>query len=255
MPAVFTGRWTRGTILNQALQRIGNTRILALARDRLNRELEHLYSQWEWPFLYKVHPFTFPAGNTGGQLSIYSSVSLPSDFLKTEQETTGLRITTIDGNPQSFPVIETDPITFRRRAVPYEQEGQRPLFFYVAYAEQFLYFWPTPTQTCGATMIYKFLPADVDPTDTATYDADIPLFPWGGYLSTLMESWALQYDENPRWREMKQEADRMFDDIRNIAMPRQSQEQTLPLDPTVFGPGFRDERHSFYSGPDDDFWS
>lgn len=249
MPAVFTGRWTRGTIIDQALKRVGNVKIKALARDRLNRILEELYSQWEWPFLYKVYSFTFPGGNTGGQLTIYASAALPADFLKTEHETAGLRITTVDGNPQSFPVVEVDPVNFRRRAVPYDQESQRPLVYYVSYGERLIYFWPRPIQACGATLIYKFLPPDMPLTDATAYDADIPLYPWGGHLSMEVEAWACQYDRDPRMDQARQEANSAFDNIRNIALPRASQEPSLPLDPTVFGRAFRDESDWFWHGP------
>lgn len=257
MPAVFTGRWTRGTILDQALARAGNAKVRHLARDRLNRILEELYSQWEWPFLYKVSTFTFPASNTGGQLTLYASVVLPSDFLKTEHETTGLRITSIDGNVRSLPVVEMDPIAFRRRAIPSDQESQRPLIHYISYGEQFMYFWPRPTTACQATMIYKFLPADMpigtgSDAVTTAYDADIPLFPWGGVLSMAIEAWVLQYDENPRAAEVQAEASAAFDQIRNIALPRQSQEETLPLDPKLFSTPFRDESDSYYR--DDEWW-
>lgn len=254
MAVVYPGRWTRGTIIDQALKRVGNVKIKALARDKLNRILEDIYSQWEWPFLYKVFTFSFPASNTGGRLTIYASQALPTDFLKTEHETTGLRITTVDGNPQSFPVVETDPVMFRRSAVPYEQEGQRPLIFYVSYGEQFIYFWPRPTQACGATLIYKFLPPDFPLDDPVDYDADIPLYPWGNHLSMEIEAWALQYDRDPRMDQARAEANAAFDNIRNIALPRQSQEQTLPLDPVVFGPAFRDESDWFWHGTGSEDW-
>jgi hypothetical protein len=259
MPAVFTGRWTRATIITQALERAGNLKVRQLARDRLNRILEELYSQWEWPFLYKVFPFTFPSGNTGGMVNIYPSFTLPGDFLKTEQEMTGLRIISLDGNTVDFPVTEVDPVQFRRRSIPHDLTGQRPLIAYFAYAEQICYFWPAPTQTCKSQLIYKFLPADVpigsgaanDPV-TAAYDADIPLFPWGGFLSIAIEQWALDYDENPRAQSKLQEMNSAFDNIRNIAMPRLSQEPNIPLDPTMFGPGFRDESSRYFR--DWDWW-
>lgn len=259
MPAVFTGRWSRGTILDQALARAGNAKVRHLARDRLNRILEELYSQWEWPFLYKPSTFTFPAGNTGGLMTLYASVATPSDFLKTEHETTGLRITSIDGAVRSVPVVEMDPISFRKRAIPTDQEGQRPIIYYVSYSEQVLYFWPRPTQSCVATMVYKFLPADVpigtgSDAVTTAYDADIPLYPWGGHLSMEIEAWTLQYDENPRAQEVRAEASSAFDQIRNIALPRDSQEPTIPYDPRIFGPAFRDETHGYYRGDDDDWW-
>lgn len=259
MPAVFTGRWSRGTIIDQALERVGNPKIKHKARDRLNRILEELYSQWEWPFLYKVHTFVFPTGNTGGQLTIYASVVLPDDFLKTEHETTGLRITSLDGVVQSYPIVEVDPVSFRRRAIPYDQESQRPLIHYISYGERFMYFWPRPTASCQATLIYKFLPPDMpigtgqsNPA-TVAYDADIPLYPWGGHLSMEVEAWALQYDENPRAESVRSEANSAFDNIRNIALPRQSQEETIPLDPKIFGRPFRDESDGYW-GYGDDEW-
>jgi hypothetical protein len=257
MPAVFTGRWTRGTILDQALKRVGNVKIKHLARDRLNRILEELYSQWEWPFLYKVSTFNLPGGNTGGQLTLYASFALPDDFLKTENETTGLRITARDGNPASIPIVEMDPVRFRRRAIPHDLSSSRALIWYASYAERIGYFWPRPTETNTVTLIYKFLPADVaigsgtDATTTA-YDADIPLYPWGGHLSMEVEAWAHQYEESPRYEQARADANRAFDMIRNIAMPRASQDQTIPLDPTVFGPAFRPEAGRFFRADSDE---
>lgn len=259
MPAVFTGSWTRGTIITQALERAGNLKIKQLARDRLNRLLEELYSQWEWPFLYKVYQFTFPSGNTGGQINIYPSFALPSDFIKTEQETTGLRIISQDGNVVDFPVVEVDPVQFRRRSIPHNLEGQRPLIYYCSYAERIGYFWPAPTASNAAMLIYKFLPADqpigggtASDLVTIAYDADVPLFPWGGFLSMAVEQWALDYDENPRAQSKQAEVNSAFDNIRNIAMPRQSQEMNLPLDPQMFGPGFRSEESRYFR--DWDWW-
>ncbi len=260
MPAVFTGRWTRATIITQALERAGNVKIKHLARDRLNRILEELYTQWEWPFLYKVFSLTFPSGNTGGQITIYASFSLPSDFLKTEQETTGLRIIAQDGLTVDFPVIEVDPVQFRRRAIPHDLEGQRPLMYYCSYAEQVAYFWPKPTFVSNqAQLIYKFLVPEVaigsgaasDPV-TQAYDAEIPLFPWGGFLSMAVEQWALDYDDNPKAGPKQQEVNATFDNIRNIAMPRASQEMNIPLDPLMFGPGYRDESSRYFR--DWDWW-
>lgn len=249
MPIVFTGRWSRGTIIDQALQRVGNVKTKHLLRDRLNRILEELYTQWEWPFLYKVTSVGFPGGNTGGQLSIYASFALPADFLKTETETTGLRITAIDGEPRDIPVVELDPIRFRNSAIPHHAESGQPRIWYPSYAERIGYYWPTNTQSVTGNLIYKFLPADMPIGDgsgsnpaTTAYDADIPLFPWGGYLSMECEYWAYQYDHDDQRASMvRRDADATLDMIRNVAMPRQSQDVTLPLDPLVFGPAFRDE--------------
>lgn len=256
MPAVFTGRWTRGTIITQALERVGNIKTKHLLRDRLNRILEELYTQWEWPFLYKVSSVAFPSGNTGGQLTLYASFTLPSDFLKTETETTGLRIATVDGLVRDFPVIEVDPISFRRQAIPHDAVGDVPRIWYPSYAERIGYFYPTPMQAAIGNLVYKFLPADQpigsgSDAVTTTYDADIPLFPWGGYLSMECEYWARQYDQDPMAQMTRQDCNNSLDMIRQVALPRQSQETVLPLDPLVFGPGFRSEEDGFRGS---DWW-
>ena len=246
MPAVFTGRWTRGTILDQALERVGNVKIKHLGRDRLNRILEELYTQWEWPFLYKVTQLGIPSGNTGGQLTLYPSFSLPSDFLKTEEETTGLRIATVDGIVRDKPIAEIDPVQFRRRAIPHDATADVPRIWYASYAERIGYFWPAPTQAAIANLIYKFLPEDQpigtgSDAVTTTYDADIPLFPWGGYLSMEVEYWARQYDQDPNAQQTRRDCDASLEMIRQVALPRQSQESVLPLDPLTFGRAYRSE--------------
>lgn len=259
MPAVFTGRWTRAQILTQALQRAGNMKVAHLARDRLNRLLEETYSQWEWPFLYTEYTFTMPSGNTGG-VANYVTFDLPSDFLKTESETTGLLIRSRDGLTVDLPIIEVDPISFRRKAVPHDSTQDRCLFWYVDYANRKGVTWPTPTATLGCALLYKKLPPDVaigeggnlgassDPT-TQAYDADIPLFPWHGFLAAAMEHWARDYDNDPQARVLEAQIwgdGGMLSTIRNIAMPRQSQSQVIDLDPQIFGPGFRDEGSRYF---------
>jgi hypothetical protein len=57
-----------------------------------------------------------------------------------------------------------------------------------------------------------------------------------------MEVWGHQYEQNSMLAsERQQEATVALDMIRNIALPRSTQESTLPLDPLTFGPAFRDE--------------
>lgn len=251
MPAVFTGRWTRAQILIQALNRAGNKKITQLARDRLNRRLEELYTQWEWPFLWTEYRFVMPAGNTGGVAS-YASFQLPADFLKTSDEVTGLLIVTKDGDSSKLPIVERDPVAFRRSANPIDQISDTAKIWYVDYATRFGVVWPAPTAALGCSLTYKMLPPDKDigaggplgaasDATTVAYDADIPLFPYGGYLALDLEAWAREYDHDGQASYTRADAESAFQNIRAVALPRGTVETTVPLDPTVFGPGFRNE--------------
>ena len=286
MPAVFPAQWSRGQIIQQALNKAGNKKIVQLARDRLNRLLEELYTQWEWPFLYTDFQFMMPSGNTGGP-PLWSTFPLPTqapltlqsvvggvttpvtyivNFMKTMDEVTSLRISSKDGLTVDLPIIEVHPVQFRRRAVPHDLEGDRPLIWYVDYATMFGVIWPRPTSACYMALRYKFCPTDQpiggggplftsgDPA-TQAYDTSIPLFPYCGFLAMEMERWALSYDHDPRARDMQVELwgdSGVFERIRDICLPRGSVDDTLPLDPQVFGPGFRDEASRYFR--DWDWW-
>lgn len=286
MPVVYPAQWSRGAILQQALQKAGNKKIVQLARDRLNRLLEELYTQYEWPFLYTDYQFMMPSGNTGGP-PLWPTFQLPTqfpltlqtivggvsqslvytvNFMKTMDEVTSLRISTKNGLTVDLPIVETNPVQFRRRAIPHDLQGDRPLIWYVDYSTLFGVTWPVPTAACFCDLRFKFLPTDqpigsggplfnaTDPVTTA-YDAAIPLFPYGGFLAMEMERWALDYDHDPRARDLQAEIwgeGGVLERIRDIAMPRQSQDDTLPLDPQVFGPGFRDEASRYFR--DWDWW-
>jgi len=72
-------------------------------------------------------------------------------------------------------------------------------------------------------------------------------------FSDAMEVWGLEYEENPRATTRRMEVwggegmpESGLDRIRAIVLVRQSQEQTIPLDPQVFGPGFRDESSRYF---------
>src|SRR5215813_10129076 len=72
-------RSTRGDIIDQALQRVGNTTatLKNAARFRLNRILQELYQGFDWPFLFAKVPVTIaPTG----------IVPMPADFVKPEDD-------------------------------------------------------------------------------------------------------------------------------------------------------------------------
>lgn len=233
--AIPSARMSRGAILDQALQRAGNTKIKAKARETLEYKLDELAIGYEWPFLYATTVLTL----TG------SSFTLPttngSEFLKA-QDDRGLVVTAVDGELQSVVVMEVDPETFSRLAVPTDATANIPRIWCVNRPGVDASIWPTPTASVVATLRYKFRPAAQPLTPTADYDASIPWFPWPSTLIRIMFQWALEWDADPR-------ADVEFqkvwgvggelDMLREAAMPRHSQSSVVVLDPLVFSTPFR----------------
>lgn len=218
-----TGLLTRGTILDHALRRAGNTKgtVRTLAADALNQALFELYTQFEWPFLHAETTLSL-----GGAI-----VALPADFLQS-QDDHGLTITSINGEVARTPLAEVDRQTV---ALQVPTEGTPTLWHADRTTSQAL-LWPQNTQNViVGTLRYRQLPPPL------TDDADIPVFPWASYLIQLLYVWGLEYESDPRSVQETLRADEMLRRIRQAAMPLRSQSAVIPLDPHVFGPAFNDD--------------
>lgn len=223
------GTATRGEIITQALQRAANASrdLKAQARIRLNRILSDLAMGWDWPFL-----FVEAQTNLGG-----SSFPLPTDFLKTV-DPYALRVTSDPfRNPISLRIVQIDPMAFTGRAVPVAQTSVYPTIWTVDYATSLGKFWPVPDTPLLGTLRYKRLPPDVDPADPTTYDADVPIFPWANYLTDVLLAWAMEYENDYRAAQQKQDNEAMFARIRAATFPPATASLTtgMGLDPDVFG--------------------
>lgn len=229
--AVYTGRLTRRQIIDQALKKVGNTTIVQEARVELARLLEALYRDHEWPFLY-----------TETTLTLSSSVSLPEDFLKVESPDTGLRVTAIDGVTEDRPILIVEPQQWRRIALPRAATAEAPEIAMVDYATSVLKPWPIPESSVTALLVYKFLPAEVpipdvdDEAAIATYDADVPTFPFHDYLLDKMEQWGHEYEHHAvAAGALAQKNAALFDKIRGNAIPADAtRASSLELDPGLF---------------------
>ena len=222
--AVFPGRRTRRQIIDQALKKAGNTKILVEARVELARILEQLYHQYEWPFLYAETSLTLTA-----------STALPADFLKVESPDTGLRGTAIDGAVEDFSILIVQPTEWRRRAVPRAETATRPDIAMIDYGAAVIKPWPVPESTVTALLVYKALPAEVDPAVTATYDADIPRFPFHGFLTDAVEVWALEYEHDPRATVAAVRLREHLSRILGTAIPPDANRaSSIELDPGIF---------------------
>lgn len=226
--AVFTGRRTRRQIIDQALKKAGNTKILAEAREELSRILENLYVQHEWPWLY-----------TETSLTLTASTALPTNFLKPDSAAdTALRGTAVDGTADDWPILLVTPQEWRRRAIPRDETSERPDMAVVDYATSVLKPWPIPSTSVTALLVYKFLPSEV-PAGTAgeitTYDANIPTFPYHGYLVDAVEAWALEYEHDPRAGMAFMKLKDSLGLILGTALPPDSNRAaSLELDPAIF---------------------
>jgi hypothetical protein len=222
--AVFTGRRTRRQIIDQALKKAGNTKIIVEARIELARILENLYLQHEWPFLY-----------TETTLTLSASTSLPSNFLKTESSDTGLRVTSVDSVTQDSPIQIVTPTEWRRMAIPRDATATTPDIAMVDYGASVIKPWPVPIGLVQALLVYKFLPGEVDPADTVTFDANIPTFPFHGLLTDYVEAWALEYEHNPAAQMLFMKNKDSLSMVLGTAIPRDAnQSNAIELDPQFF---------------------
>lgn len=228
MAATPAGRLNRGTILDHALQRAGNTKLRALARVHLNRILEDLYRDHDWPFLWVSVPVQL-----GGTV-----FTLPADFLQS-QEDWGL---TYIRDGVRTPIPEVDRTKFVAGSRQTGATAVAPMIWSADRSQGWGRIWPTPETALTGSLRYKMLPPDADPTNAAAYDADVPAFPWSAYLIDALYAWALDYEQDPRalaWLAPDGLLDKQLARIRGTALPARSTPSTLPLDPQVFSSGRR----------------
>src|SRR5215467_4908597 len=222
-------RSTRGDILDQALQRVGNTTasLKNAGRFRLNRILQELYQGWDWPFLWTIGPLTI---QTNG------FIALPDNFVKPEDDQS-LMITSAGGVQQPSIVTETDHRAFQlQQATSPNVMSARPRIWTIDYGNvpPVGRAWPLPTDTCQATFRYKFMPPDFPLSDAVAYDADVPIFQWDVLLTDLMFEWAQSYEVDPRRGEQYSVNADTVNRARGGSFPERSYPATVQLDPLVF---------------------
>lgn len=226
-------RMSRIDIINQALQRSGNnTNTLRVqARVKLNRILQDLYLQWDWPFLWTTVPLDIPPNGT---------FPLPADFLKAEDDQ-AIRVESSGGTTFLTPLQEVDHLHFQQLAFNPGTQATLPRIWTMDYATKTGMAWPRPAFTCACTLRYKRLPPDVHETPTAPYDTDVPTFPWDAYLSDAVLQWAMEYEADPRANDQLTKNREQLALIRGATWPERSYRSTVPLDPTVFSTPWRGE--------------
>lgn len=229
--ATPTGRLTRGTILDQAQRRAGNTSTSLKAEMRvwLNNILDELYMGWDWPFL-----MTSTSVSLSG-----TTFALPATFLRS-QDAYGLVTTSVNGQAQRIRIPETDPMNYWAR---YREDTTAtvPILWTADRANDVGRFWPEPAGTVTATLRYKQLIANADTTNSTTYDADIPVFPWHSYLIERCYQQVLEWDDHPKAEMVFAKCEQMLGRIRATALPLHAIDADLTLDPDTFAVPFSPE--------------
>lgn len=234
-------RYSRGQIIDAALQRVGNTTqsLIAQARIRLNRILQDLHQQWDWPFLWMSTPITIPPGQAWAYL--------PDDFVKPEDEQSLHRVT-VGGQPARGVLQELNRRKF------FEVAGNRawdsdqgiagiletspsgPRVYCINYnsTPPFVRVWPPCDTAVVVRVRYKMLPPDCSLDDPNVYDNDIPTFPFDNLLVDLLFEWAQSYEVDPRRAESLQVNASLVERVRGVAFPDRSYPGNIPLDPLFF---------------------
>lgn len=230
--ATPVGRLARGEIITQALNRAGNPKIKIGARIALNRILEALYTEHEWPDL---------ATTLDGVSLSGPSFPLPADFLRVVDDL-GLQILTVSGAPYKIAVKELDPQAFEAVSNPVDQVSTHPFYYRIDRAANVGRLWPRATTAVTGRLRYVALPADVEVSgdmSDPTYDADVPRFFHHGHLIEEVYAWALAYDKDHRATEAKMLAKESLAMVRGRILPRKAIPTTLELDPDVFSTPYR----------------
>jgi len=225
-------RATRGDILDQALQRVGNTSVSLknAARSRLNRILQELQQGWDWPWLWRLGPITIPMNGF---------ITLPDMFVKPEDDQS-LLIETVGGSPNRGVVTEVDHRDFQQRSTSDANVyATRPRIWTIDYSVPIGRCWPLPQDTCAGTFRYKILPPDMPTSDANAYDQDVPLFQWDFLLIDLMFEWAMSYEVDPRRGDQYGVNAESVNRARGGAFPERSYPAFVPLDPTIFSRPWR----------------
>ena len=230
MPQLPTGQFDRGTIIDLALRRVGNTAIKSDARQWLDQILFDLYTQFTWPFLLTSTTFSLTT----------RTFTLPSNFLRTPHDQAH-QITAINGSTTRGTIFEVPRPDLETR--PSDTTGVPRIWTAnLALGEGIV--WPTPAsaQTVATQLLYYQLPAQL------TSDTDVPTFPWSQYLVQMVYVRALEYERDQRSVQETQRAQLMLNALRNTAFPLRQLEPTVPLDAQVFSPGYRDDIETFSRG-------
>jgi len=227
-------RLTRGEIIDSALQRAGNNTasMIAAARTRLNRILQDLNMQLDWPFYF-----------TAAQVQVLpnGTVMLPDDFMKPE-DTVSLVVQQTAGQNYNAVVNEVDHRTFYTRRTNAVIQATLPRIWTIQYAQDITtstgVAWPMPNETCFCTFRYKFFTQDFPETNAAgsgaDYDADVPAFPYDAFLTDLLFEWAQVFEVDPRRADQLQVNTMQLQNIRGAAFPERSYPSNVPLDPVYF---------------------
>lgn len=250
--AVPAGRLTFQQIRDLAVRKAGNPQLgvpltngPSPATLYLVNILYDLYTQYEWPFLFKTVPL----------LLTTSSFTLPSDFYES-QDDNSLIILNTNGLQQGAIVLEVAADEFYGMAAT-QAVGTIPLYWTAERTTgQGLLFPDCSGNTSTAQFRYRAIPVPetTPPPDTnwpvppgvgeSAINAVIPTFPWSSYLIQALMVECLGYERDPRYGDEAMKLEKMKKEVLQGSSVFRASSATIPLDPDVFRRPFRNDNLS-----------
>jgi hypothetical protein len=238
-----TGRLTFQQIRDLAVRQAGNPQLgqplttgPSPATIFLTQILYDLYTQYEWPFLFKTVTLNL----------VTDSFALPDDFYES-QDDNALIVLQSNGLQQAQVVIEVAADEFYGMAAT-QAVGNIP-YYWTADRQNFvgLLFPNCIGNTNTAQFRYRAIPA-VETTPPLTQDetvinAIVPVFPWANYLMQSLLVMCLQYERDPRYDMEVQKLEMMRKQVLQGSSVFRASSATIPLDPDVFRRPFRNDSY------------
>lgn len=205
--------FTRGQIITEGLSQAGRQDLTSNARLWLNLFLTKMYKNQDYIWMIK----------TSDGLVLTQGCSFPSDFLRNHSDNIVINGA---GNVRELEFITADKYDYQLR---FSQSAGLPRMVYPNHDVRQFLFWPLPNAAYTFNLKYYYLPTLPDPTDAAT-DSQVPK--WDDDISILIQhiyKKALQYNDDARYKEAKDEEVDMIRDSKMNSFDLRSGQNKLRL--------------------------
>lgn len=186
------GRLQRSEIVNEGMERSGQTGIETRCNFFLNQFLEHLYRRQDWPFLLKTA--TVSSGSSDDELDI-SGLSPEYLNVKTVLVTTD-DIGTLAHAAESG--LSYEDLWELKEEALFNSNTGTPTDYHPAPDKQTILVYPKPDKAITAKIRYYGLPAAIDTSSSG--DSTVPDWPDDEGLVRAVEAFSNRYEHDRGWQ-------------------------------------------------------